>query len=76
MTDIKQRNLALIFGMVLIASLSVMFLFNEGIEGKAIQEFNSAKEKNTYCEELCDEEMQKDSPEYSNWISCHEKCFK
>lgn len=78
--DPKQKTLGIIFVMVFIATTSIILLFNDsllnaGTEGKAISQFNSTKEKSNYCTSFCDEKMNEENPEYSEWVTCHQKCI-
>ncbi len=72
----KQKRMALLFAMFFIASLSVMLLFNEGVEGQAIKEFDSKKEKSAECTEICDKKMHEETLAYNSWNQCHEECMK
>lgn len=73
----REKRMALIFAMFFIAAFLVTLLFGTGdATGEAVKEFNSISEKSDYCENLCDEEMSKQDPVYSNWTECHEECMK
>jgi len=72
----KQKTMALIFVMAFIATSIFIAFLNEGtVEGSAIKEFNSIKEKNNYCNDFCDEKMNKETASGS-WIDCHEECVQ
>ncbi|MFH1663818.1 MAG: hypothetical protein ABH986_03345 [archaeon] len=71
----KHKTLALLFAMAFIATSIFIVFMNTGIEGNAVKEFSSLKEKNIYCSESCDEKMNSEN-EFSSWIACHEECMK
>ncbi len=74
----KQKKMALIFAMTFIATITIfsLFSFDQGIEGQAIKEFNSIKEKTEYCNSFCDDAINEGNPDYSSWTDCHEDCVK
>jgi len=75
--DLKEKRIAMIFGMFFVATLIITVTFNTGdVTGEAVKQFNSTKEKSIYCESFCDEELSKTVSAFNSWTDCHEECMK